>query len=438
MSLIINATEGARLKELDDFSKMLTDEYLSDVRHPQTSFIFNQFFNINQDPRAAEKLRLLNISYSIPSILCDKFADYVGQPLIPFDVSLEDFISTYIWGGYATFNCRMKDGEFLVDLVDPQEYILNGDGSERVLTFLDDYDDRGRLRQYVLVQRINGPNIQNDLYKLSHLGGAYELHGEKVPLSSHYATEGMLDTEILTIDSSPVVVVNNKKINNKLYGTSELKKIRSLISSLEIEVINIQDNFLKHLSSILALPASRLKTNEDGNVEINSLKAIAMEAGDTLPAYIMNTNPLIRDSFLQIEGFLRQICAIASIPDEFMALKSQGGAESADAKKIRLTSFIKKVEKIRAKFEVGLRAVDAIRMQMTEEKDENFMIVWPEIFPADKEKLALELSTAQDANLISNKKSIMRYQDLSEEDALAEREQILSEKQTISSEDLGL
>jgi len=442
MTLIVNATEGARLRALDNLSTMLTDEYLADKTHPQTKFIFDQFFDGGSlDIRATERLNLLNISYSIPSILADKFADYVGEPQNDLGVSLEDFVSTFIWGGYAVFNCRLVEDDFVVDVVQPQEYILHNNGSQRVLTYLDDYDDLGNLIQYILDQRIEKNIITNKLYKINYvsLGNKNEIHGDQVPLSTYYATSAMQEVEQLSIDRSPLVVVNNKKVNNKLYGTSEILKIRSLISSIEVEAVNIQDNFLKHLSSILALPINKLQTDKKGKVDITKLKAIGMEAGDTLPSYIMNTNPLIKDSFTQIDSMLRQICAITSIPVEFMGLSSPGGAESADAKKIRMASFLKKVEKIRSKFENGLKQVAEIRAQFLPKfKSQDFILFWPEIFPVDKNALASELATAQNASLISNKKAIMKYQDLNEEDAIAEREAILKEKATVQDSELGI
>lgn len=438
MTKIINSIEGARLKELDGFHSTLSDDYLVDKTNRQTKFIFEQFFDEGTF-KGSERLALLNISYSIPSLISDKFSDYVGQPNMELDVDIEDFVSAFIWGGYGVFSSGIINDEYSVRYIAPDEYILESDGTQRVFTYINIYGDgiTNILTQYILEQRYFGSILNNFLYKVDRLGvvRGSEVNGKLVPLTTLDATSGLPDEVDLGLDRSPITVVDNKKIRSRKYGDSEIIRFRSLVSSIEVAVVNIQDNFLKHLSALLALPASRLKKDpKTGLVDITELKAIAMEAGDTLPAYIMNTNPLISDSFIQIEGFLRQICAIVSIPEEFMGLKAIGGAESADAKRIRMTSFIKKVEKIRTKFAKGLENVEEIRRQWFGSSKEEFIVIWPAIFPEDPAQLVSQLSKAQIARLVSNKKAIMQYQSIDEDQAIAEQKEIKAEQEEILKE----
>ena len=430
MAKIVNSIDGARLQELNSFKAMLSDDYLYDEENLQTKFLVEQFFGADA-AKKNDRLRLLNISYSIPSLISDKFSDYVGQPSMDMDVDIEDFVSAFIWGGYAVFNASIVNNEFAVGYNYPYEYIKDSDGSERILTYINVVDDNDNIVQYVLVQTYEGGFVANKLYKVNSVLGvskANAINGTQVPLETLDATRGLPDQEFLELNRSPLVLVHNKRIKSRVYGTSEINRVKSLISSIEVEVVNIQDNFLKHLSSILALPATRLKRDEDGKINLNEIKAVAMEAGESAPQYVMNTNPLIKDSFHQIQDMLRQICAILSIPTEFMGLESPGGAESADAKRIRMTSFIKKVEKIRKKFGDGLIELDEIRRQWFGGDAEEFIITWPDIFPEDPVRVLDQLSKAQDASLITNKKAIMRFQDITEEEALAEQDEIMLEK----------
>lgn len=441
MAKIINATEGKRLYELDQFHSMLSDDYLTDQKNLQTKFVYEQFFKGNA-LIAKERLELLNLSYSLPSLIVEKFADYVGQPVTSLDVDIDKYVSSFIWGGMAIFRPRVTNFKFFVDYVSPSEYILEDDGTERVLTYYETTDERDVTVKYVLEQRYVKNTVTRTLYKVTELFyvSEYSVLGQPVPLDAHPATAGLPEFEILpNIERSPLVRANNRIIKGTKHGTSEIRKVRSLISSIEIEAVNIQDQFLKHLQAKLAMPVSAAKTDKDGMINVRDLQVIAMEAGDTLPAYIVNSNPLIQESFTQIENFIRQICAILSIPVEFVGLKEPGGAESEGTKKIRLSTFIKKVEKIRTKIESALFELFEIKKAWSAvEKGEEFSVVWPDVFPADKKELASELDIAQNAKLISNIKAIMLYQDLTEEEALAEQEIINKENATIEADAIGV
>ncbi|MES2395044.1 MAG: hypothetical protein V4549_03535 [Bacteroidota bacterium] len=434
MKKIINSVEGLRLYELDKFHSMLSDDYLFDKDNIQTKFIFDQFFN-DKSLFADQKLQLLNISYSLASLITEKFADYVGEPTSTLNIKLDDYVSAFIWGGLSVFVPRIVNSEFKVDYLSPDEYVLEDDGSERLLTYYQVSDTDDNVQTYILEQLYNRNQITRTLFKVSKFQKFrdYSVEGDDVPLNTISATANLEPTEIIDrIDFSPLVKVHNRKLKGVKYGTSEIRKVRSLISSIEIEAVNIQDQFLKHLQAKLAIPNSAMKIDpKTGIADIKGLEVFGMEGGDALPSYIVNSNPLIDKSFAQIEDFLRQICAVLTIPTEFMGLKDGGTAESADTKKIRLISFIKKVEKIRSKFEDAMMQLNEIKKMWGGKADDILAIEWPSIFPDDPQILATELQTAQDAKLISNIKAIMRFNGIDEEEAKKEQAIINAEKATI-------
>jgi hypothetical protein len=444
MATIINSFEGKRLYDLDKFHSMLSDDYLTDTDNLQTKFILNQFFK-GDSAIMLERLALLNLSYSLPSTITEKFADYVGQPETSLEVDLDDFVSAFIWGGMSIFVPRVvkvngKESKWEIDYASPDQYVLEDDGTERLLTYYEVAGKGNSVLTYILEQTYVKNIVTRVLYKVNKkaYNKDYSITGDVVDLNSIAATAGILPTETFEkIDSSPLVKVHNRKLTGIKYGTSEIKKVRSLISSIEVEAMNIQDQFLKHLQAKLAMPAAAQKIDKDGKINVRDLEVIGMEAGDVLPSYIMNANPLIDKSFQQIEDFLRQICAILTIPTEFLGLKDAGGAESAQTKQIRMVSFIKKIEKIRSKFNKGLIELNEIKKKWSSEKvDETLTISWPSIFPDDQTQLANQLQIAQDAKLISNKQAIMRYQGLDEKEAEEEQEIINKEHATIDTEQI--
>ncbi len=434
MIKIINRSEGKHLYDLDRFHARLSDEYLSDKEDPQTKFVQEQFLKDTTE-KGLERLKLLNISYSIPSLITEKFSDYIGQPITTLNVDLDDYVSAFIWGGLCVFRPKVIDGKFVINYAAPDEYVIYDDGTEKLFTYYEVFDENDNMKTYILEEAYSKNIVTRKLFEVSKLqtNKDYSVQGTQVQLNSIVSTKDLKETETLPkILTSPLVVVHNRKLRGVKYGTSEIKKIQSLISSIEIQAVNIQDQFLKHLQAKLALPISAMKVDGEGKANVRDLEAYGMETGDILPSYITNSNPLIDKAFDQIEDFLRQICAIATLPTEFMGLKDGGTAESADTKRIRLVSFIKKIEKIRSKFEAGFKKLEEIRKAWVPgEADQEFKIIWPSIFPDDPQVLANELMTAQDAKLISNLKAIMKFQGLNEEEALAEQKIINAEQATI-------
>lgn len=443
---IVDRLEGKRLRQLSEFKDMLCDDYLSDTTHPQTKFIFSQFFNASKSGEnikddGQDRLRLLNISYGLPSMICETIADYVGEPTGDLFFMIYDYVYRYVWGGYAVFVMGIEDGNFVVREHDPDGYVKFDDGRERLLTYLE-ADAGNEIKKYVLVQEYLDGNVNNKLYERK--GGTLittsdAIFGVEVPLSTLPATEFLPDQEAGRTNRNPIVVVHAAKTTDHKYGMSDVRRIRSLVSSIEVEVVNIQDQFLKHLQAKLAIPASSLPIDQKtGLVDLRKLEVIAMEAGETVPQYIFNTNPLIKESFEQIDKMIRQIAAITSIPVEFFGLNNVGGAESGDAKRLRLSKFIKKTERIRVAFKQGIEDIFELRKEFGFNGDEDVIVDFGEVFPTEAKEVVNELSIAVEARLTSRKRAVMRYNEVDEDVAAEIIAEIGEENATVSAADLGI
>jgi len=444
MVQIVNRIDGARLLELADYESMLQDFYLQDRSHPQTKFIYEQFFKEGTDTTRNERLKLLNMASSIPALIAEKIADYTGSPENTVDVDIYESLLSFVWGGIAVLKVRNSGSKLLVENAKPYGYVRYSDGSEQLLTYLDvDTQQGGQslFRRYIFEQIYTPGKIVNKLYLKgvstqgvntgidikNPLGNAdttqnqgIAIYGEEVPLTTLEITENIKPVVMTGLQRNPIVT-----IENSFEGMGDLKRVRSLISSIEVQLINLQDQFLKHLQAKLAMPISKAVTDASGNVDIRQLEAIFMEAGDPRPEYIMNNNPLIDKAFVMIDMLLRQIASVLSIPNEFLGLEGKGGAETADAKQIRISSFLKKIERIREKAEDGLEEVYEIGVAWgLIDPEVRFEATWGEVFPIDKTKEATELEIALTNGMISKKKAIMRYQDIDELCAMEELERI--------------
>ena len=378
----------------------------------------------------------------LPAMIAEKFADYTGQPNCPYVIDIFEHTFAFSWAGYSVMKVRLVEGELEVEFASPDGYVKYDDGGEQLLTCIEHEGQDGAVKTYMLEQFYRPGIITYTLYeiKASLTLSDNAIYGEEVPLDTIPATRSLVPLEKTGLKMNPVVVVHNAFIGSHKYGTSEIKRIRSLLSSIEIQVVNIQDQLLKHLAAVFAVPASKLAVDKDtGLVNMKNMQIIGMEAGDTPPQYVSNQNPLIEKSFTTIESLLRQIGAILALPVEFMNLKGEGGVESAEAKGIRISAFLKKVERIRTKMEEGIDKVHEIAKSWSASVDDSeFVVIWPSVFPISKKEEVSELASALNAGLISKVRGIMRYLGVTEEEAKKELETINQENATVDQSQLPL
>jgi len=457
MAIIINSLEAKRLRDISSVEEMLTPDYLSNTKHIQTAFIYEKFFDGADQVKRKQRLELLNISYSIPSLVSEIFSDFIGMPSTSLELDIDQWLNSFTWGGLSVFKLKIVNGEFEVEWQSPDGYIKDDDGTERLYNWYIELDQKGDYNRYIFEQVYRPGTIKNKLWKIAgqtNKSGVYfrmknseedasskylPFEGEQVPLSTMEATRFFPDFENTNLDVNPIVVVHNTKRGITKYGSSDVIQIRSMISSIEVELVNLQDQLLKHLQAKLHIPISKAPVDKDGFIDLSKLEVILMEQGDPNPGYIMNTNPLIDQTFVLIEKLIVQISAVLRIPVEFFGIQTVKGVESDSTKTKRSAAFIKRIEKAQRKFGTALFQINEIREKLGFEKDPDFSVVWPNSFPVDKKEQVDELATAIDAQLVSRRKAIMKYQDLeTEEEVEVELQAINNEQSSIQAEALPL
>ena len=87
--------------------------------------------------------------------------------------------------------------------------------------------------------------------------------------------------------------------------------------------------------------------------------------------------------------------------------------------------------------ELGIDKIHEIATQWgVQVPDDEYSIIWNDVFPVDKKEESQELQSAVETGLISKLKAIMRYQNLNEEQATLELERINKENATIDESQL--
>ena len=459
---IISSEDLKRLKKLSDLREMLSDDYLTNLQIYQTKFIYETFISKtvksrrhidgnyeNKISEALKRLELLNISYGIPSLVCEIISDYINEPAIDLDIMHEGLKEDFCWAGYAVLVSREnEDGEFFVDLIEPERFIDQGDYKKQILTYYEQDSGRNKKQKYIFVQTYQKENgqwlLNNDLYlrdvqspifSQNNMGSG--IVGKKVPLTSIPQTQTF--AEQVTFDKNPIYIVHNRKRGQR-YGSSEIAKVRSLISTIELQAVNIQDQLLKHLKAKIVLPTTMYLSNKveknGGKLDVSQLEAILTEAGMPDPKWLIQENPMIDKAFVYIDNCLKQIATELRIPGEFFQLKVQTGTESTDSKKLRMSNFFAKIDNARKK----ITKAYVYFMDLKSGLDSDYEIedvVYPPIIPESKSELSKELAIAKDSGLISQVRAIMKYNNFSREEAEAELAAIRDENKDFDLSELG-
>jgi hypothetical protein len=443
MAQKIPKVEIQRLGQLMYTKSRLTNDYTTNTTDNQTAFLIQKFFGYD-----TKYLQTLNISLNLFNTVCSILDDYTGQPKtnITQEIDYNRVAYDMAWAGYAVLVCNVQDNIFKVDLAFPEGYIRDNDTQERLL-FSYEVANEDSVDYYVLQKTYvtNTTSIQDDdgiitkqgsvtitsqLYRQETQGNLDNL--TPVAMSTLEQTKDIPTSETMPIGVSPIVTIHNKKIESKDYGTSEWEKIASLVSSIEIQVVNIQDQFLKHLQAKLMIPRMAIPTKDkDGKkyVDVSQLEVVEIEDGQTFtPQYVKNTNDLMQYDFEYIDLLLTRLSVVSQIPKEILGIKAEGSSESEQTKQIRFSMFTKKIEFFRHQIEKGLKTIYNIRDQLGYGDNQDFICVWGDVLPQDLKTKIDFISIAREQRLMSRIKAIMQVQNISEDDAMEEARLIDAEE----------
>jgi len=425
MTKIISTSEVNRLAKLAELESKLNNAYLTDLTDKQTELLVNFFYKNEDVLQQQRKIELLNLSLSYPSLICRTVADYTGDGVNTLEMETWETIYNLTWAGHAVYTYGLDESEelgYYIKEVSPDSYVRGNDGEEIILTYFQK-ESNDKIQTYVLKRTYTLGNITNELYLLKNTLSVdvkgdikHTLDGALVPLNTLAETEDLKEEETTGFDFNPIVVGS---IGKGFYGTSLIEEVLPLARSLEMNLFNLQDQFFKHLQAKITVPQSNRPLNPNESFSVRNEEVITVAAGEHIPTYLTNDNKMISHFFEYFETVTRQISAITGIPVDFLGLKSAGGAESATAKQLKLSKFIKRIENSRKVFVNMLNEVQEGLEKMGVRVDE-LSIDWDSIFPTNKLDEAKELEIAKGSCLISDIKAIMRYQDISEEEAMKE------------------
>jgi len=124
-------------------------------------------------------------------------------------------------------------------------------------------------------------------------------------------------------------------------------------------------------------------------------------------------NPLLEQAREDYVSDLYYISSQSDIPAEYFGVETRDGAIGEGSRWVKLSAFISRIETIRSTIDKTLSVIiDAI--------DPNMVYERPAIIPTPEKERTEQIVSAKDAELISHKTAIMKYNNYTEEEAVAE------------------
>lgn len=398
--------------------------------------------------------QLMYISHAIPARVSDFYGDFVAGDVDDLVILSgtdkqedQDFIDELLYendlpekvsdigGDQSEFGFAVPyvyldtDGKTVkVSLISPDQYFPQPDGSVIIATYKLDPRDYTGKRLLLYTQHFQMVNedvlIERQAFETDDRGVAVSEVGlDRVGQALGYTPEK--ETRIPGLGQLPMVQIDNGRKQKHGYGKSDYADIIPNLAEVNERTTQISTQFIKNLDAKMQLPAGM--RDDDGKVK-EPFDTIFVERDDQPEAkYIVNMNPLVAECQDYIMSQLRIISEITCVP-MFALLKDAGAPESVQSLRIRLYSADRKTRRKRAKVARGLQDVIRIAFKLAgKEYDTDPEIKFGDVLPKDYDADSTAEATRVQAGISSRRSSIMRLDNISEEDADEELSQIQNE-----------
>ena len=359
------------IKHRSTFHKIYTNQ----TSHFVLGTFKAQVFNIKSYlSSATTKDEYLYLSVNLLSLMANTTADYLIGDGIQIEINNEQAkakrdeiahnnnfdeliynVALNVWiYGYAVLRTRKDDEEEIVieeipyDYYYPQiEWLFLWEQPNTIYlishineTLNSTIQSKAKIQTYT--KQDNGSRlIEYGLYTVTLDGSAYTLEQE-------LATPE-------TLDFLNIYRFDNKRIWGKHLWISDYGDVLDLLEEVNDRFTQISVQFIKHLNSKISLPewVSALLQNKEKKIQ--NLEVFVHRQWEQPAQYIENHNSLIPEAQNYVDKILKLIWAITQIPLSFFWFEETGGAEKVEALRIRLTRFLKKIQRKQRMMELVLR-----------------------------------------------------------------------------------
>ncbi len=369
----------------------------------------------------------------------EKDEEFVDDVVFQNDLkeSISDYAEDQSEFGFVVFlGWTDEEDKFHLDSVPADQYFPQADGSVIFATYKKDPDDPEKKKlvlhtqhyqmeengEDVLIEhqawRVDGLGVAQDPYPLDKMG---ELIGRKLEPTENISGLGEL----------PIRQADNGRKTKWGFGQSDYHDITPQLAEINERTTQASTVFLKNIDAKMVVPSSSLSEDEkSGETKLKQQDVyIADGKEDVIPQYIINNNPLLEDSRAHIDTELKFIEWVTGVP--MWALTKGAQAEKVESLRIQLFTALRKTAKKRSKIKRALLDMFRIGAKMTKQsealQENDILIDFGDVLPVD-EMVQVETESVKITSGVSSKKrSMMRIENYTEEEAEEELEEIASE-----------
>lgn len=423
---LLSTTEVRELEVVRRKIDIVNNEYLRDPNDPNFEFIQKKFFPWMKGQDVISAVQLHNvwsgIWYSVASVI----SYFVGNPIGELDLDLTMTIQDLVGAGYGTIPLEKVNNQYTNNYIPAYNYLLR-DGTSYVFRFYtqERADNVDVLDYYILRQEYGVGFIKNDLFKFPTLD--FTGKWTKVELDTLEQTMWMMDIVQTGLDKPAIWVPSFR--DNLEENVSLIDKIRNLIYSIDRNMVMYDQQFLMNTESFILFQniqpnhviARNIKDGRKLNFWDVSRVHFSKEQNADIK-FVNNKNELIETSIEYEKVKYEKISWITSIPLDFLTGKASSWTIGKGSRSILHGAFIKQIKAYRDLLEPIINdiyeTVQRAQPQLSVER------TWPDMFAKDENELVAELSTAIKHGLMSQRKAVMKLQNIHDEELDEELELI--------------
>lgn len=230
-----------------------------------------------------------------------------------------------------------------------------------------------------------------------------------------------------------IIEANNILSSDRNYGESDYIAIDSIVSEIIVRISQISKILDKFSAPNFSGPASAVKYNHkteqrELSVELDGAKYIPVEKDDAkVEAITWDSN--LDANFRQIELLLNMLYQMSEMSGTLLGDTSQNGniPTSGVAYKRRMESTRQKIKRFRIALDKAIRKIIK-NVSFGKISEWDLIIEWKDSFEDENEKIERLLAANGNKPIISQKRSIVLGNDMDEEEAEKEIEQIFKEE----------
>jgi len=404
---------------------------------------------------------LVYLAHAIPARITEFYGDFVqgdvDQLIIQAETGVaadEDFVDQVVYendlkekiGDYAEDQSQFgfviflgwvdEQNKFHIDAVPADQYFPQADGSVIFATYKKDPEDPDGKKLLCHTQHYTltptAVQIEHQAWYTNNLGVVTNPY----PLEKMGTLIGRTLIPVETIDGLdefPIRQADNGRKTKYGFGQSDYHNIVPQLAEINERTTHASTVFLKNIDAKMVVPASSLDEDEKtGEVKLKQQDVYITETKeDMIPQYITNTNPLLADAREHVATEMKFIEWVTGVP--MWALTKGAQAEKVESLRIQLFTALRKTAKKRAKIKRALLDMFRLGAKMTNQSEAlqttDINIDFGDILPRDEMAMVNAESAKVTSGLTSRKHAMMRIENYTEDEAIAELKTIQSEDQ---------